>query len=335
MTKHVTMQMIADALNTTKNTVSQALSGKPGVSEDTRRKILECADRMGYQYQHKQAVVQRGYIGLIAAELVIQHSGFFTEIYLGIERELKARGFQLLMHTIQENHTEPHELPAFITNADVDAVIVLSQIDNSYLRKLENSGIPCLLVDHHYPGCRMDCVLTNNRYGAYEAVEHLISLGHSEIGFIGAVHQSPSYMERYEGYLGCLRDHNLTADDIFALSQHGHTEAEFTAFLDGLTVYPTAWFCANDMSAFLLVQNLSKRGIVVPDEISICGFDDIPLAAMCHPSLTTMRIDRAYFCERVVERLFWRLERKGNPAEEILLPAELIIRHSSRITKRA
>lgn len=335
MPKHVTMQMIADALNTTKNTVSQALSGKPGVSEETRRKIIECAERMGYRYQQKQSVVQRGYIGLVATESVIQHSGFFAEIYLGIEKELKARGFHLLVNTIQQEQVEQLVLPPFITNSDVDAVIVLSQLDKAYLKKLETSGIPCILVDHHYPGCKMDCVLTNNRYGAYQAVEQLIELGHSAIGFIGSVDQSPSYMERYEGYLTCLREHNITAQESFMLLKHSHTEAEFTRYLDSLGEYPTAWFCSNDMSAFLLMQNLSKRGIVVPEDVSICGFDDIPLASMCHPSLTTMRIDRVHFCERVVDKLFWRLAHKTDPAEEILLPAELILRNSTRITKRS
>ncbi|SEN23182.1 substrate-binding domain-containing protein [Lihuaxuella thermophila] len=332
MKKKVTMQDIADRLNISKNSVSQALRGKEGVSEETRELIKRVAEEMGYQYpgsrkQEKQG--RTGNIGLIASDFVFYYKNFFGEIYLSIEKEVVKRGMNLHIQSINHDQKENLILPSFIENKMVDGILILSHISTEYINKVISTGIPTVLVDHHHPNIEADAVLTNNRFGAYLAVQHLIELNHRNIAFVGNVKYSPSYEERYEGYLLALQEYGIEPNEAFIFKNAEEKEEVILQYIKRLERQPTAWFCVNDGLGFLVNSCLRQQGIRVPDQASICSYDNGQLSKISTPKTTTVDIDLQLYGRRAVELLFWRMENKNEPFQEILLSSKVIIREST------
>ncbi|CCQ96130.1 Transcriptional regulator [[Clostridium] ultunense Esp] len=337
MKKRVTMQDIANRLNLSKNTVSQALSGKPGVSEETRRLIEKTAEEMGYSYhKYKRSSVAsgKGNIGLIASDFAFSFKDFFGEIYLAIEEETRKQGLNLLIQSINKEARDHFSLPAFIEEKTVDGILILSHITNAYIQKVISQGIPVVTVDHHDPSIDADAVLTNNRFGAYTAVEHLIQMGHKDIAFIGEINLSPSYQERLEGYRLALQKHGIQENpDFFHIDVKDEEEFVEKA-LSSLSSFPSAWFCANDRLGFLVVSSLQKRGIAVPDQVSVVSFDNGLLSRLSTPKITSVDIDLRLFGRKSVEQLLWRINHPHEPHVEILLPTKLIRRESVSMYKK-
>jgi LacI family transcriptional regulator len=331
LAKRITMQDIADKLNISKNSVSQALSGKSGVSEETRQMVQQAADELGYIYSNgkNDKMNATKNLALIASEYTFSLKSFFGEIYLSIEREVNKRGYTLFIQSISAELRDKAILPHIIENNHIDGIIILSHISQDYINKVIATGIPTVVIDHHYPNIQADVILTNNRFGAYTAVEHLINLGHKEIGFVGDIEYSPSYFERLEGYHLALRSHNIEPSREFILSNAQENEEFIDAAIKGLDKQPTAWFCVNDGFGYLVSTGLQKSGIKVPDMASVVSFDNGQLSQIASPKITTMDIDLEYYGRRAIEQLLYRIENPNESFQEILLPAKLIQRGSS------
>lgn len=333
MSKKVVMQDIADRLSLSKNSVSQALSGKDGVSEETRRKVIETAEAMGYRYAKKPvegSQTQIKTVGLIASDFAFSMK-FFGEIYLSIEREAKNHGINLLIQSITPEMRDRLLLPSFIEDNQVDGILILSHISTPYIRKVIDQDIPAVLIDHHHPLLQTDAVLTNNRFSAYIAVKHLLDLGHTEIGILGNVEVSPSYQERWEGYLLALREHGIQPSESRMLVHIPEEEAAISDALNSMSGQPSAWFCLNDGFAFYVSSTLRELGYRIPDDVSICGFDNSHYSQMASPKITTMEVDLRLFAHKAFEQLLWRIKHPEEAHQEILLPTHLIQRESTAI----
>ena len=154
MKKKVTMQDIADMLNISKNSVSQALTGKPGVSEGTRLMVQKAADEIGYTYTNtknsQKPDEEKGLnIALIASDYAFSLKSFFGEIYLSVEKEVRARGWNLLIESIDQDSKDMLILPTLLSNHQIDGILILSHISTDYIAKIIDTGIPTVLIDHH------------------------------------------------------------------------------------------------------------------------------------------------------------------------------------------
>lgn len=334
--KKVTMQDIADVLNISKNSVSQALTGKPGVSEETRLMVQKAADELGYSYSNSRSnqkpEEKKGLnIALIASDFAFSLKSFFGEIYLSVEKEVRARGWNLLIESIDKDSKDQLLLPSLLSNHQIDGILILSHISTDYISKIIDTGIPTVLIDHHSPYLQADAILTNNRFGAYKAVEHLIQLGHQDIAFIGDIEVSPSYQERLEGYMLALKKHGIEPNQALFFTDAEEIQEEISGFVDRLPYMPTAWFCVNDGHGFLVQSVLQQKGFKVPEDISICSFDNGQLSQIATPKMTTVDIDLNYYGKKAVQQLNWRMNHKDEPMHEILLPTTLIVRESTTV----
>ncbi|CAM4087508.1 LacI family DNA-binding transcriptional regulator [Paenibacillus alkaliterrae] len=328
----VTMQMIADTLHISKNSVSQALTGKGGVSDETRQLVIETAQKLGYRYSETRKNRQperSGSIALIASDFAFSQRSFFGEIYLSIEQECSKRGMTLQIQSVNPQARDGLVLPSFLQNQSVDGVLVLSHISTDYINTVLATGIPTVLIDHHHPRIHADCILTNNRFGGYDAVNHLIRLGHKQIGFWGNVSFSPSYQERLEGYHMAMNEAGLAVNPDWLVKDASEESTDVTDKFLRMTSLPTAWFCVNDGLGFLLISSLQQLGHKVPDDFSVCSFDNGQLSRINTPTTTTMGVDLSKFGQKAIQQLFWRINNPSEPYIEILLPTTLIEREST------
>jgi LacI family transcriptional regulator len=333
MKKKVTMQDIAERLNISKNSVSQALTGKPGVSEETRQLVKKIADQLGYSYSVNKNARQNGRksmnIALIASDHTFSLKSFFGDIYLSVEKEVKSRDMNLFIESINQDAKDNLLLPGVISNHEIDGILILSHISTEYISKIISTGIPTVLIDHHSPYLHADSILTNNRFGAFKAVEHLIQLGHTEIAFVGNIHVSPSYQERLEGYLLALNKYELLPNPNFMFTDTIESQEASNNIFNSLNKFPSACFCVNDGHGFLISSVLQQNGVNVPEDVSVCSFDNGQLSQLATPKITTVDIDLNYYGKKAVEQLCWRIENLAEPLHEILLPTDLIIREST------
>ncbi|ANS75676.1 LacI family transcriptional regulator [Paenibacillus yonginensis] len=351
--KHkVTMQDIADHLNISKNSVSQALTGKDGVSEATRALVKETAELLGYVYgrsrkgQQNEApaspapsasgvplagsvLPEGGTIALIASDYAFSRKTFFGDIYLSVDKELKKYGCELVIQSISPEDTETLRLPAFLENRSVDGILILSHITTPYVQAVLDTGIPTVLIDHHHPSLEADSILTNNRFSAYEGVRHLIELGHRDIGFMGDIDYSPSHYERLEGMRLAAFEAGIKLREDWLIQDAVEDSSYVHGTIAEMKERPTAWFCVNDGFGFMITSALQHLGIKVPEEVSVVSFDNGYLSQVCTPSTTTLDVNRSLFASYALKQLFSRLENPQQPYTEILLPTQLLIREST------
>ncbi|ASA26084.1 LacI family DNA-binding transcriptional regulator [Paenibacillus donghaensis] len=334
MKEKVTMQDIAERLNLSKNSVSQALSGKAGVSEETRKLILEIASQMGYVYSSTNRKSyspspKKGTIALIASDFAFSMKSFFGEIYLIVEQEAAARGMNLQIQSISQGTAEQLLIPAIMQNQSIDGVLILSHITTDYINSIIATGKPTVLIDHHHPYIHADSILTNNRFSAFEAVRYLAELGHRKIGILTDISFSPSYYERLEGFLLAMNEFGIPIREEWILRDAKENASYILSAIESLEEQPSAWFCVNDGLSFLLCSTLQKLGVQIPGQVSIVSFDNGYLSQMSIPTITTMDVNLKLYAQKAVEQLIWRMDHPNEPFTELLLPTKLLIRQST------
>jgi LacI family transcriptional regulator len=329
--KKPTMQRIADQLGISKNAVSLALSGRSGVGEALREKIVETAEEMGYSTNKGKFKKESGHlIGLIAREEIFAEHTFFGIINLHLEKEIKSREGNLLLHAVDKESENELILPPFLIHQKVDGLIVLSHLKKEYLQKILDLGIPVVLVDHHHPDLEVDSVLSDNRVGGYHVTKYLFEKGSKTVGFIGQVRKSPSYKERFEGYCDALQEKGVALSTQWINHEDEEEEEQLVAYIQSLSSLPDAWFCGNDHFGFLLSRILTQFGYHIPDQYAVFGFDNSLFSTLCTPKLTTMGIDKEYFAKRSVIQLYNRMRNSSLPLEKILLGTQLILRETTK-----
>ncbi|MBC1286616.1 LacI family DNA-binding transcriptional regulator [Listeria booriae] len=328
--KKVTMQDIADALQISKNSVSQALGNKNGVGEQTKRLVLQKADEMGYKY--KKDVVYTptdNQFALVATEFALSQKSFFGEICLSLEQEMTARGFYLTTLPVTTSDVAENRLPRELEEKNWRGIFILSHISDLFVKQILDLDVPTVMIDHHDPHLRTDTILSQNKDGAFVAVEHLIQLGHTRIGFVGDVDFSPSYEERWEGYCKAMRHYDLPVNTHYTITSIKEEQAALYQALERLEEMPSAWFCVNSGLGFILNSYFQSKGFAIPEQVSIVCFDNTEFAILAQPPLTTMCTDLRFMGKQAVETMEWRLRNPSAPIVNVAIGTELVLREST------
>ncbi len=323
-----TISDVAAKVGVSPSTVSRVLNGRPGISEETRSKVLEAARELGYY----PAMAGRGLalgrtenLGfLIHHRHTLNPDSFYGGVLAGVDSEARAHGF----HVIFSADTS-EKLPAMVKEQRVDGLILAGcDIPGDLIVALKAQEVPLVLVDNHLE--KVDSVFTDNVGGAYEAVTHLIHLGLKRIGFICEWFGDLSFAERFEGYKLALQEHGLPYDEnLAAEGLPREPESRCVAMRRLLEkVIPTAVFAANDTTAAEAIRAIKERGLKVPEDIAVVGFDDGAIALHTEPPLTTMRVFREKMGIMAARRLLELIEDPDHPPIHTKLSAQLIIRGS-------
>ncbi len=302
----VTMQDIADHLGISKNSVSQALRDKKGVSDATKKDVMAAATSLGYHYAERAT---KQHFILFATEFALSQTSFFGEIVKSIQDKCSDLNGQLTIQEIRQEHIDTLTIPVDLTL--YDGIIVLSHSDNRYIKQLIDSQLPTVIVDHHDPLLAADAILTKNTDGVFSAVALLHEHQYQTIGFIGDITFSPSYLERYRGFKRALEHFSLPFASEFIITEIEESQGALFTKLNQLKTQPDAWFCANSGLAFMLNSYLQSKGLIIPKDIAIICFDNTEFTRMSQPKITNVATDLTFMGELAVDTL---LDRTAHPS---------------------
>jgi LacI family transcriptional regulator len=330
---------IARASDVSSSTVSMVLNDRPGIPVETRRRVLEAANRLGYRRTLRtrgasaarpaHALHNLGLLVKVDAGDTPQANPFYSQVLAGIEDACRLQQINLLYaHIPVDEDSVPVEMPRLLAETSVDGLLLVGAfVDATLDHLLGTRPRPVVLVDAYADVDRYDAVLSDNVGGAWRAVTYLIERGHRHIGLIGGrAGAYPSLRERRAGYRHALHDAGV-AEAHMGDAAAGQEDA---ATLSLLAQNPqiTAIFACNDRAAIAAMRAAQSMGRRVPEELSVVGFDDIDLAQHVVPALTTMHVDKVTMGRMAVQMLQHRLAYPDSEQVTTLLRPRLIERDS-------
>lgn len=331
MAKGVRMADIAEKLGISIVSVSKALAGKDGVSEEMRAKILSTAEELGYRSPAAKATAtqQTGgqIIGVLVADHFFNENTFYSNLYRAILQHSAPHGISVAMEIVFPQAEQSCTMPTFLVNRKVDGLIFMGEIDRRYISTAAQSGLPFLLLDFYDDAIAADCVLSDNVSGAYQLTETILRTGRREIAFVGSVNATSSIMDRYLGYTKALLRAGLEPRADWRLEDRG-ADGRFIP----LTLpqqMPQAFVCSCDEVAYNLVETLRRAGYRVPQDVAVAGYDDFRYSTICDPPLTSYRVDVDSMAAAAVDQMRRKMARKHSLAPTIMVPGALVVREST------
>lgn len=327
MAKPVRMADIAEKLDISVVSVSKALAGKPGVSEEMRAKVVALAKQMGYELARAEQP-GGGNIGVLVADRFFAGDVFYTSLYRALVLKSIDAGFTCMMEIITPEAERGCDLPALVGGRKVDGVIFMGNFDPAYIRKTEGTGLACLKLDFRPLDRASDCVASDNIEGGCALTRHLLDTGREKIGFIGSIRATSSIMDRYLGYQKALRLAGITPREEWRVEDRD--EAGRFIPLELPDPLPEGFICSCDEVAYHLVDALKQIGKRVPEDVAVCGYDDFRYSELCRPPLTTYRVNVEQMAAAAVEWVARRVRAgESGPPSMLTVPGELVIREST------
>lgn len=328
----VTIKDIAKELGISASTVSRALSDSPLVNAETKRSILQVAERLGYQRNElARALVlgSSGAVGLLVPDIT---NPFFSDIARGVGAIADKIGVGVILCNTDGRIDREVNYVRLMRRKRVDGLLLCSTtIEAPYLRELALSRIPFILVSRLSSQRDVPYVITDDHAGAKLAVEHLVDLGHRHIGFIGGPENVQASRDRMEAYLNVLRNNGLATRPDWKCYA-GFTQAagrKAAQRMLSLSDRPTAIFAANDVTALGVLEVAEGLGLRIPADLSLVGYDDISYASLPRIQLTTVAQPAVEMGQIAANWLFEALANPGIPKLQRILTPRLVVRSTT------
>lgn len=312
----VTIHDVAKESGVSYSTVSRVLNGFEFVKEETRTKVLQAAEKLGYVANIQARSLAGGKTRIIGLLVPGLDNGYIGEIVRGIDEEIVKYNYDLTLYTTRRKLGSEAYYAKTISNGLSDGIIlIVPMLDREYLASLREQGFPYVVVDQVDTQFNSSVVDATNWQGAYDATKYLLDLGHRRIGFIKGLEPIRSSADRLAGYMAALADYDLAYDETLIVEGDFFTPGGYEAArqLIRRTPRPTAIFAANDLMALGAMQAIQELGLSIPNDISLVGFDDIPQASIVHPKLTTVRQPLEQMGRVAVRLLIEQIENAKNP----------------------
>jgi len=315
-------------------TVSRALSNPDLVSEKTRDAVLEAVEKTGYRINRAAQNLRKRQAGAILVLLPNLGNPFFSQILSGIESVFATSDLSVLI--ADTNGIKQDQLTGYFRDTRADGVILLDgSIPRAVLNELAQTAPDNRIVFacEWKPDTNMPSVRSDNRGGAQQAVAHLVKLGHTKIGHIAGPRNNVLTKERLAGFEAAIADHELKIDPHwivdggdFSLDAGAQAARQFIEMAEP----PTAVFCGSDLIAMGFISEMHKRGVQVPKDMSVVGFDDIEIADRFIPSLTTIRQNRTQLGVLAATTLMAQLSGRATTSpDNVQLVDVLLIKRGS------
>lgn len=335
---NVTIQAIADALGVSRNTVSKVMNGHD-VPHQTKELVVKKAIDLGYKgfNQIKALEESKPLKLLLLTGKPLANLDFFLSIIRGIESSIQKYDIDFFQYTLNTNTTSD-QLENYIESLKIDGIIGIELYDKKYLNHVLHIGTPIVFIDSMTSSTPLvgnyDVVLMESIQNIYKIACKMISEGSKTFGFVGDPEHCQGFYERFLGLREALFKNKMVLDEKKCIlesddSPYGDVNwlMQKLAHMDQI---PEVFFCANDSIAIPLTEALKRLYKRVPQDVQVVGFDNTIEAALNHPSLTTIDIDKEQLGQEVIHTLLQRIKRATIPNRTIYLKTKIIYRQTTK-----
>jgi len=330
----LTLEDIAEKAGVSRSTVSRVVNNHPNVREEVRKRVLEVIQITGYHPNTaaRMLVSQRSWmIGLVLPRSV---GSFFSDPYFplltqGVAQACNLYNYTLGLFLVDTKEDEEKILPRLTRNGMLDGVLVQSGQDGDRMvDRLVEMQIPLVIAGRPFHPNHVSYIDVDNVNAAYNAVLHLIRVGYKRIAMISGTAGSTVTIDRLRGYRQALLERGRRVEDALVADGDFTEISGYAAMQRLLPSKPDAVFAASDLMAIGAMRAVRDAGLNVPDDVAFVGFDDLPMAVMPTPQLTTVRQPVFRFGYRAVEMLIDVIENGNDPKRRVIMDTELVIRDS-------
>lgn len=293
----VTAKMIAKELGVSPSAVSLALNGKSGISEETRKNIIEKASEMGYfSGRFNPVEKQPGNIRFVVyngGKDVLNEIPFYSYVLRGIENRAKEQGYNILVSYFNSQSITQEDAEELCRGVDGILVMGTELHREDFAGGISLKKLPCpvVVIDNGLFGDKIDSVVTDNLRGAFKAIEYLVKWGHTKIGYLCSRQRIPNFDERSKGVELAQKEYpDVRIEQIPVNFATKKSVADIEEWIRNTEELPTALFADSDMIAFGAIQALTGCGYRIPEDISVIGFDDMDACRLVNPPLTTIQV---------------------------------------------
>jgi DNA-binding LacI/PurR family transcriptional regulator len=331
-----TIKEIAKLANVDKSTVSRALNDSPLIPAQTKEKIVSIARELNYfpnslargLVSHKSETV-----GIILPNIFFLQGPFFSEVLRGIESACVKVGYNILIASAT-GKTKEKNFPFNLTRAKrIDGMLIINEEQRVHnLIAMRKENIPFVFINRYIDDPDINCVAADNKQGGQIAIRHLTNLGHRRIAAVTGSFKIAASLQRLEGYHSCLKENGIAFDP--KLIQEGmfdrgiESGIECASRLLNLNDPPTAIFAFSDEIAMGVMQAVREKGLRIPEDMAVIGYDNIGYSAHLNPPLTTISQNPFAIGEQSCQMLIDILNEKKIEKNHIHVPVELIVRES-------
>ncbi|MBF8377306.1 LacI family DNA-binding transcriptional regulator [Alicyclobacillus mali] len=329
-----TIKDVARLANVSPSTVSRVLANSPRISEETKRRVRAALEQLNYHpnaFARGLVTNSTGAIGILippsAEEFFV--NPFFAEWMAGVAEVARQRGVDTVLSTSARGEIEM--LDHMIRGRRVDGVLLIgTRRGDPVLKEISKLRCPAVLLGRPADPAHVSWVNNDNQRAAYDATLHLLNLGHRRIGFLGGASDLVVTMDRVAGYRNALVDYGVEPDPRLEVSSFFLEQGGYLGMMRLLAISdrPTAVLCADDVLAFGGMRAAHELGFEVPRDLAIVGFNDIRLAELAHPALTSVRVHMHELGVRSAGLLLEEIDQ-GKPLQRhVIVNHELVIRYS-------
>ena len=328
-----TMREVADRAEVSVATVSRVINKTGYVSPDLESRVYEAMRALKYQPSALARSLRRRETMTIGVLIPQINQPFYSTLTFSVEKSLFSNDYRTLICSSEQHRDKENAYIEMLLRQRVDGVVLVPTGKNAdSFRQFQDHNIPVVLADHDVPSLDCNKVLSDNYRGGYIGMKHLIELGHRHIGLIGGPDYSQPMNDRLRGVQSALAEYKLTVHaEMLAAGPFHHFEVGYNSAMGMLrqSTPPTAIFALTDMMAIGVLHAAAELDLTLPQDLSVVGYDDIPLSAYSIPGLTTIA-QPTYEMGQVVTRILLdAIQNPDHTNETHLLSIRLIMREST------
>ncbi len=332
----ITGKELAALLNVSEAAISMALNNKPGVSTGTRKRILEAARKKGYDFtklpSNSQAPVSQGSVVFALYKksgAIVSDNPFFAQLTEGISAACSKAGYSLNVQYVYDYDDVSTRLEDFKLSGCKGILLLATEMHKADIIPFEQSNLPMVLLDCCFNDHSANYVLINNMQGSYIATEYLIKRTNSQPGYLQSDYPIQNFLERADGFYKAIRSNGMSTSRSIV---HKLAPSLEGAYSDMITILNNndqlakCYFADNDLIAAGAIKALKEYNYNVPGDISVIGFDDIPLCTMMDPPISTIHVSKEYMGRLAAGRLFDLIKDPEPVTTKIEIETRLILR---------
>lgn len=331
----ITAKELARQLGLSESAISLALNGKPGVSRETRRMVLEAAREHGYDFSRRAAAGEKKKGSICFAVYrksgaVVGDTPFFSELTDGISVSCRREGYECMIRYLYEDEDLAEQIYELREARFAGVIVLATEMEEQTLPLFDRIGIPLVFLDAYFDRPEYNFILINNNQGAYQATKYLIRKCHAQPGYLRSSYWISNFEARADGFYKAIREAGMSTSQSQVIRLAPSQEGAYADMKEQLRQEKPVkcYFADNDLIAIGAMQALKEAGYRIPEDVSIVGFDDISSSQYVSPPLTTVEVLKPYLAETGVTRVVQMIEGKNPQPLKIEVFTRLIRRKS-------